>query len=161
MKKAWILLMGLLALAGLSGCPPTIKVDQTVNLPPSLTMPSASPSQDPEQKALVQVIHDNANALNGGDEGQFTASFHSDSEFSKSESLASFYQRLRNQYFTRYNIVETKIQSQSADIATVIVKRRTTDYTGTIEQDVLYTLRKQAGSWKIFSMYIQAARPVS
>lgn len=155
-KHLHVPLAAMALLVSLLGCYGTI--EQKVVLPPGLVA-SASPTPDPEVTAIIQVIHDNANALNGGDPDKFKASFHADSEFTK--LLPDFYVRLRETFRTRYNIVETKLQSQSADIASVIVKRRTTDYTGTIEQDVLYTIRKSQGNWLIFAMDIQAARSLN
>lgn len=144
-------------LACVSACIPSQIIEQKVILPTA--NPAALPSPDPEQKALIQVIHDNANALNGDDLSQYQATLHEDSDFMR--LMPAIYLDLRRLQ-TQYNVADTKIQSQSAEIASVLVRRRTSDFTGTIEQEVLYTLRKNSSkNWKIFSMVVQTSHAVS
>ncbi len=152
MKFALSLCFSLICLSLLTACPPQT-ISQIVNIQPSAS-PSSSPTPDPTTQAVIQVIHDNANNLNGDNITEYWATLHTDSQFN--QLMPAIYTDLRNAR-TQYNIVEAKIQSQSADIASAIVKRRTSDFTGTVEQEVLYTLRtNRDGKWKIFNMVIQS-----
>lgn len=145
--------LGLLCLSLLTACPPQ-EITQIVNVPLPSANPSVAATPDPTAQAVIQAIHDNANTLNGDDITKYWATLHVDSDFSK--GMPALYTSLRNSR-VQYNIIEAKIQSQSADIASAIVKRRTSDFTGTVEQEVLYTLRTDKdGKWKIYSMVTQS-----
>lgn len=149
MSKSAIVCLAVVLLSSLSACFQT--VSQEVILPSA--QPSAAPTTNPEEADIFQVIHDNANSLNGDDIKGYTITLHDDSEFMR--LMPAIYMDLRR-FQTRYNIVSAKVQSLSAEIASVDVKRRTSDYTGTIDQDILYTLRKNSsGSWKIYTMVNQ------
>ncbi len=115
--------------------------------------PSVSPSQNPDESAIIQVIQDNANFLNTESLEQYQQTFHANSELMA--GMPDLFYRLRG-IKTFYNVLSVKVQSLSKDSASVDVKRKTTDYSGTVDQAILYTLRKDTqGHWKIYSMVKQ------
>ena len=179
MKKT--LLMGILMLsAGLSGCDQKINqqvvIDKSLletlsgrtgsdskspNATPTSPQPSSQSTPRPvdvplnvplsDESAIRQIIQDNANALNSQDVGAFSNSLHPQSQ------IMNFMPDIFNvlvQYQTRYRINEIEITSKSESSASAYVYRSTTDISGTIEQDIIYTLRKSGDAWKVFFMEV-------
>lgn len=106
------------------------------------------------KKEIEQAIHDNANALNTRDLAAFSSSLHPSSQI-QAAMPDIFYFLMQAQ--TSYNIVSIQIQSQSDTSATALVERRTTDLSGTINQQILYTLQKSGSQWKVFFMVDQSS----
>lgn len=106
------------------------------------------------QRAIFQAIDDNANALNVQDLRAYYQTLHPDSQFTA--LMPDVYYVLTTQYQTRYNILDKSIQSQSEDSASVLVRRRTSDTSGTLNQEILYTMRTFEGDWRIFFMTDQS-----
>lgn len=124
-------------------------------------LPSISPSNKPdpdsldlstsEKDAILQVVDDNAKALNSQDIDAFSDTVHPDSEFAQYMPDLFYYLLNAN---TQYEIVNDYIDTVSGNSASVIVYRRTTDVAGTVDQEIVYTLRKDGSDWKIFNMIV-------
>lgn len=132
----------------------------------SVATPSGNPSSTPSPTASVdvninpnvereikQAIQDNATALNSQDINAFASSLHPESRFT-SFMPDVFYLLVQAQ--TRYRINGMSVESQSDTSASVLVDRSTSDISGTIEQEILYTMRKSGTSWKVFFMEVQS-----
>ncbi|MGV3523948.1 MAG: hypothetical protein ACO1RX_06975 [Candidatus Sericytochromatia bacterium] len=130
----------------------------TASSPPTPDTPAAPPANsgsiDAEANAdIEQVIYDNANALNTQDVNAFYNTLHPASEFA-TYMPDIFYALL--QYQTRYNIRSQQVQSVSGNSASVLVSRRTSDISGTIDQEILYTMQQSNGVWKVYFMTDQS-----
>ena len=123
--------------------------------------PLELPDTDPDlelnhesERIIFQVIDDNANALNAQDIDPFIDTLHPESEF-MSVMPDLFYYLIQAQ--TRYNILDKSVQSLSESSASVLVLRRTSDLSGTIDQEILYTMRKSGDDWRIYFMTDQTS----
>lgn len=147
------------------------KVNQVVNvvLPSSSpTSPAAAPptpAAQVEANAQVSVdtqirktVEDNINAINTQDLTALLNTIYPDSQLRR--DLETY----GNQVFigqTRHHLQELNITSKSETSASVSLKRRVTDVTGTVDEEALYVLRKSGDRWLITDINIQKQSRVS
>lgn len=178
MKKALLMALLVLGSGSLAACDQ--KVSQQVVIDKSLlevlqgksgpkesgtptTTPSAKPNPTPtpkdddpvvevnvsDEQAIRAVIQANADALNSQNLPAYSATLHPDSQITAYMPNV-FYVLV--QYQTRYRINDLEVEELNGGNASVWVQRSTADLSGTIEQDIIYTLRKSGSNWKIFFM---------
>lgn len=114
---------------------------------------SGSSSDDSDASAaelpIFVAIRSNALALNTQDIQGFTNTLHPGSQF-MAYMPNLFY--LLIQAGTHYAINDMKVQRNDGTDATVLVNRDTTDISGTINQQITYTMRKSGTVWRVFFM---------
>jgi hypothetical protein len=177
MKKALLMALLVLGSGSLAACDQ--KVSQQVVIDKSLlevlqgksgpkegstTPPSAKPNPTPtpgsdddptvevsvsDEQAIRAVIQANADALNSQNLPAYSATLHPESQITAYMPNV-FYVLV--QYQTRYRINDLEVEELNGNNASVWVQRSTADLSGTIEQDIIYTLRKSGSNWKIFFM---------
>lgn len=150
--KIWFGALAGVMMVGLSACP-NVTVSQIVSLPKASPEAVSEPTADPAQAAVFQAVHDNANALNAQNVTDYTRSLALGSEIL--QGMPEIFVELVRVH-TQYSILETKVLSLSAETASVAVRRRTSNANGTIEQQMLYTLRRDSGAWKVLTMMDQS-----
>lgn len=119
---------------------------------------SAVPSQNlpidtSTEAQLIQIIQDNANALNEKDVVAFQASLHPHSQ------LHSYMPNLFAvllQFKTSYRLNKIMVEAATGSDASVQVSRSTTDISGSKEHEIRYHLRKFGNVWRIFSMDVKS-----
>lgn len=126
----------------------TQKVDTSIDA----SVPVESVAEDVEA-AIFQAIDDNANALNTQNGDAFIRTIHPQSQINAAMPDLFI---LLVQSQTRYNILDKQLQSKSESAASVLVQRRTSDLSGTINQEILYTMRTDGDQWKVFFMTDQS-----
>lgn len=112
--------------------------------------PDLEIAKEPEMaQQITQAIKDNADALNKQDRKLYAAGFHPDSVFiPEVNSIFDFLLETKTNYF----ILEADIERMSVNRAAVYVNREVTNIYGTVEQDILYTMRRSDNDWKIYFM---------
>lgn len=104
---------------------------------------------------LNKSIQANASALNAQDVNAFTDSLHPQSPYMPYMPNV-FYSLMQNE--TRYKINKITVQDATETTANVVVSRSTTDKSGTIEQELLYSMKKSGTAWKVFNITDQTKK---
>ena len=132
----------------------TATVNPKPTAPPSSTPASSEPEPTfgSDENAIFAVIKANANALNSQDLNSYATTLHPESQITRYMPDIFW---LLVQAQTRYQINDLEVDEQNDSVASVWVDRSTSDISGTIEQDIIYTLKKSGSSWKIYFMEVE------
>ncbi|MEZ0374376.1 MAG: hypothetical protein ACAI44_35140 [Candidatus Sericytochromatia bacterium] len=119
--------------------------------PSPVASPSSIPFNPEQEQALFAVIRANAEALNTKNLAAYSATLHPDSQ------ITSYMPNVFNllvEATTSYKLNKLTVRDFTGTSATVLVARSTTDKSGTIEQEILYSLRQSGPDWKIFQLEV-------
>ena len=122
--------------------------------PTVVPSPRTSPSEPsdtpmPSEQSVgspLQVIRDNARALNARNFNGYSNTF--DLSVFSADVLAQLWAVLTGAG-TTYEIFDLQIQDQTQTQASVLADIDITDFSGTIEKSIIYTLGKVNSNWKI------------
>lgn len=113
-------------------------------------VPSAAPGVDDQTRAaIVQMISENATALNQENYDAYIATVHPGSGLRDQMTQLFFY---LVEFETQYFIENVTVLNQSDDRASVRVQQRISDVGGVVSSSIIYDLAKDGARWKIFAL---------
>lgn len=108
-----------------------------------------------EDSAITQVIKDNINNLNAGNQAGYLDTFDPNSPLS-SAAMTVFQAAV--QFGVKHELISVSVNSKSANSATVILARRVSSpMTGIQTEQVLCGMNKINNKWKISTMTLQTS----
>lgn len=113
-------------------------------------VPSAVPGVDDQTRAaIVQMISENATALNQENYDAYIATVHPGSGLRDQMTQLFFY---LVEFETQYFIENVTVLNQSEDRASVRVQQRISDVGGVVSSSIIYDLARDGSRWKIFAV---------